>query len=143
MTPARRRAPLSLRGTRRPCGRRASSPISPGGRAVAKRGAAGVDSRAVGGSGRRLCVVTMALVALAVATVPARADWQAAVDLSPPGTPDGAPCQTGLPSVAASKDGSFLVAWQRKLDAAANDNTIIEARLIGRKGELEPLFQLS
>jgi hypothetical protein len=85
----------------------------------------------------------MAHVALAVATVPARADWQAAVDLAPPGTPDGAPCQTGLPSVAASKDGSFLVAWQRKLDAAANDNTIIEARLIGRKGELEPLFQLS
>jgi hypothetical protein len=81
---------------------------------------------------------------LAVGAAPARADWQEPVDLSPVGTPVGVPCETGRPSVAAaSRDGSFLVAWQRKLDAQSNDNTLIEGRRIDRDGTIGPLLQLS
>jgi hypothetical protein len=59
------------------------------------------------------------------------------------GTPVGVPCETGRPSVAASRDGSFLVAWQRKLDAQRNDNTVVEARRIDRDGTAGPLLQLT
>jgi hypothetical protein len=59
------------------------------------------------------------------------------------GTPVGVPCETGRPSVAGARDGSFLVAWQRKLDAQGNDNTVIEGRRIDRDGTAGPLLQLS
>jgi hypothetical protein len=90
-------------------------------------------------------VTTVAFVSLvlAVGAVPSRADWQEPIDLSPVGTPSGVPCETGRPSVAASRDGSFLIAWQRKLDAQSNDNTLIEGRRIDRDGTVGPLLQLS
>jgi hypothetical protein len=45
--------------------------------------------------------------------------------------------------VAAADDGSFLVAWQRKLDSASSENTVVEARRIGRDGIPGPLLQVT
>ena len=88
-------------------------------------------------------MAAVATAAFAAWAAPSSADWQPAVDLSPVGTPVGVPCETGRPSVAASRDGSFLVAWQRKLDAQGNDNTLVEARRIDRDGTAGPLLQLT
>jgi hypothetical protein len=96
------------------------------------------------GFGRvRLRVAAVATAAFAAWAAPSSADWQPAVDLSPVGTPVGVPCETGRPSVAVSRDGSFLVAWQRKLDAQGDDNTLVEARRIDRDGTAGPLLQLT
>lgn len=92
---------------------------------------------------RWAAVVALVSAASAVAAVPCSAAWEQAIDLSPTGTPDGVPCETGRPSVAASRNGSFLVAWQRKPDAQANDNTLIEARRIDRDGTVGPPLQLN
>jgi hypothetical protein len=88
------------------------------------------------------CVLAIALLSVVLAA-PARADWAAPTDLSPVGSPDGPPCQTGEPSVAAAPDGSFLVAWQRKLDDQGDANTVIEARRIAPDGTPGPLLEIS
>jgi hypothetical protein len=86
--------------------------------------------------------LTIAFAVLAFAA-PAAADWQPAVDLAPPGSPDGAPCETGSPSVAAAPDGSFLVAWLRRLDADTEGTTVVEARRIAADGTPGPLLRLT
>jgi hypothetical protein len=93
--------------------------------------------------GASVVAIALMLMALAATAVPARADWQAPFDLSPVGSPEGPPCETGRPSVAAARDGSFLVAWQRKLDDQSDENTVIEARRIGPDGTPGPLLRLS
>ena len=87
-------------------------------------------------------LLTTALAVLVLAA-PAAADWQSAVDLAPPGSPDGAPCETGSPSVAAAPDGSFLVAWQRRLAADTEETTVVEARRIAADGTPGPLLRLT
>ena len=87
-------------------------------------------------------LLTTALAVLVLAA-PAAADWQSAVDLAPPGSPDGAPCETGSPSVAAAPDGSFLVAWQRRLEADTEETTVVEARRIAADGTPGPLLRLT
>src|SRR3954447_16039037 len=92
---------------------------------------------------RPLLAIALASIGLGVLAIPASARWTPPVDLSTAGSIAHPPCHTGQPSVAAAPDGSYLVAWQRRVDDDGGPRTVMEGRRIASDGTPGPLLALS